>query len=103
MAERLDPGSYIGFHGHFESEGPTEERYWVLNGHARLQAEYRDVTMRQFDCAFVPTGRMHTVGNTGTERVWVAAWPSKGARTVRSTPTTWRRRSDPACRRGSGA
>jgi oxalate decarboxylase/phosphoglucose isomerase-like protein (cupin superfamily) len=77
---RLDPGSYIGFHGHFENEGPTEEIYWVLNGEARLQTEYRDVTMRQFDCAFFPTGCMHTVGNTGTERVWMAAWVSKGGK-----------------------
>lgn len=75
---RLDPGAYIGFHGHFENEGPAEEIYWVLNGTAKLQTEYRDTTLEQFDCAFFPTGCMHTVGNVGTERVWLAAWLSKG-------------------------
>ncbi|MFB6108573.1 MAG: cupin domain-containing protein [Haloplanus sp.] len=77
---RLDPGAFVGFHAHFENEGPAEEIYWVLNGKARLQTEYRDTTLHQFDCAFFPTGCMHTMGNVGTERVWVAAWLSKGGR-----------------------
>ncbi len=78
---RLDPGVFIGFHSHMENEGPVEELYWVLNGRARLQTEYRDETLEQFDCAYFPTGCAHTVGNVGSERVWVAAWLSKGGQT----------------------
>lgn len=75
---RLDPGVFIGFHAHMENEGPVEELYWVLNGSARLQTEYRDTALEQFDCAYFPTGCTHTVGNVSSERVWVAAWLSKG-------------------------
>jgi len=80
MVVRLDPGTFIGFHGHFENEGPAEEIYWVLNGEAKLETEYRDVKLGEYDCAFFPTGCMHAVGNVGSERVWMAGWFSKGGK-----------------------
>jgi mannose-6-phosphate isomerase-like protein (cupin superfamily) len=75
---RLDPGTYIGFHAHFENEGPAEEIYWVLGGKIRLETEYRDMTLHEFDCAYFPTGCMHTMGNVGTERAWISGWYAKG-------------------------
>lgn len=75
---KLEPGDYISLHTHFENEGPHEEIYWIVEGEARLLTEYRDETLTQFDCAFFPTGNPHSVGNVGTDTLWIAAWGARG-------------------------
>ena len=75
---KLEPGEYTSLHTHFENEGPHEEIYWVVEGKGRLLTEYRDETLRKFDCAFFPTGNPHSVGNVGTDTLWIAAWGARG-------------------------
>lgn len=75
---KLEPGGYTGLHTHFENEGPHEEVYWVMEGDARVETEYRDTRLGQFDCAFFPTGNPHGIGNVGTDTLWVAVWGARG-------------------------
>ena len=75
---KLEPGGYTGLHTHFENEGPHEEIYWVMEGNARVETEYRDTRIEQFDCAFFPTGNAHGIGNVGTDTLWVAVWGARG-------------------------
>jgi len=77
---RMEPGGYTSLHTHFDNEGPHEEIYWVMAGEARLLTEYRDVRMHQFDCALFPTNNPHSLGNVGTDTMWVAAWGARGGR-----------------------
>ncbi|UTF55742.1 cupin domain-containing protein [Natronosalvus rutilus] len=77
---RLDPGTYTSLHTHFDNEGPHEEVYWVMAGEARLVTEYRDERLRRFDCAFFPTNNPHSIGNVGTDTLWVGAWGARGGR-----------------------
>ena len=77
---KLEPGGYTSLHTHFDNEGPHEEIYWVMAGEARLLTEYRDVRMHQFDCALFPTNNPHSLGNVGTDTMWVAAWGARGGR-----------------------
>jgi len=75
---KLEPGGYTSLHTHFDNEGPHEEIYWVMAGEARLLTEYRDVRMRQFDCALFPTGNPHAIGNVGTNTLWIGGWGARG-------------------------
>jgi len=77
---RMEPGTYTSLHTHFDNEGPHEEIYWVMQGDARLVTEYRDVQMSRFDCALFPTNNPHSIGNVGSETMWVAAWGARGGR-----------------------
>jgi oxalate decarboxylase/phosphoglucose isomerase-like protein (cupin superfamily) len=77
---RIPPGTYASLHAHFGNEGPHEEVYWVVEGQARLITEYRDVQMSRFDCAFFPTNNVHSIGNVGTDTLWIGAWGARGGR-----------------------
>lgn len=75
---KMEPGEFLTFHSHFEGEGPYEELYWIIDGKFRLQTEYWDTTLEQFDHVFCPTGCAHSVGNVGTETAWFAAFSTQG-------------------------
>jgi mannose-6-phosphate isomerase-like protein (cupin superfamily) len=60
---RLPPGAKTTPHHH----NLTEEIYYILEGHGRMEIDGESKEVNPGDAIAIPPGARHTIGNTGTE------------------------------------